>query len=138
VGKELQTEYFVPRQHAVAAVRAIAALGERLAPVLLIAEVRTIAADDLWLSTCYGRDGVGFHFTWHQDWSKVEAVLPALEEALAPFAARPHWGKLFTMSPARVQALYPCLAEFRALLRHYDPAGKFSNDYVERFIFGEA
>lgn len=136
VGKELQTEYFVPRQHAVAAVRAIAALGARLGPALLISEVRTIAADDLWLSTCYERDGVGLHFTWHPDWSKVEALLPVIEEALAPFAARPHWGKLFAMSPAQVQAHYPRLADFQALLRHYDPAGKFGNGYVDRYIFG--
>ena len=134
VGKELQTEYFVPRQHAVAAVRAIAALGERLAPAILIAEVRTIAADDLWMSTCYARDGVGLHFTWHPDWSKVEPLLPIIEDALAPFETRPHWGKLFAMAPAQVQAHYPRLADFRALLRHYDPAGKFSNDYVERYI----
>ena len=137
VGKELQTEYFVPHEHAVAALRAIAALGERLAPTLLISEVRTIAADDLWMSTCYARDGVGLHFTWHPDWPKVEALLPAIEEALAPFAPRPHWGKLFAMSPGQMQAHYPRLADFRALLRHYDPAGKFSNEYVERYIFGE-
>lgn len=135
-GQELQTEYFVPREHAVAAVRAIAALGARLVPALMISEVRTIAADDLWMSTCYARDGVGIHFSWYPDWPAVEALLPVIEDALAPFTPRPHWGKLFALSPAQVQAQYPRLDDFRALLRHYDPAGKFSNAFVERYIFG--
>lgn len=137
VGEELQSEYFVPRHHAAAAVRAFAALGERLASTLLLSEVRTVAADDCWLSPYYERDSVGLHCTWHPDWPAVRALLPLIEEALAPFDARPHWGKLFTMPPEQVQSRYPPLADFRALQQHHDPAGKFRNRFLDRYVIGE-
>ncbi len=112
----------------------MAGLRERLAPVLMISEVRSIAADALWLSPCYGQACIGLHFTWKQDWPAVQRVLPHIEAALAPFAARPHWGKLFTMPPEIVQARYPRLADFRALAEEFDPRGKFSNAFVERCL----
>jgi len=104
-GEELQSEYFVPREHAVAAFRAIERLREALRPLLQISEVRTIAADRLWMSPCYQRPSVAFHFTWKQNWPEVQKLLRVIEEQLRPFDARPHWGKLFTMSPARLQSL---------------------------------
>ncbi|HET8627712.1 MAG TPA: FAD-binding protein [Thermomicrobiales bacterium] len=135
-GVELQSEYFVPRQDAGAALRAVARLRARIAPLLQAAEIRTVAADTLWLSPCYERDSVAFHFTWTADWPAVRGLLPRIEDALAPFAARPHWGKLFTTPPARLAALYPRLPDFRALLRTYDPAGKFRNAFLDTCIFG--
>jgi xylitol oxidase len=136
-GEELQTEYFVPRRHAVAALRAVDGLREQIAPLLQISEVRTIAADDLWMSPCYKQACVAIHFTWKKNWAGVKALLPAIEERLAPFEARPHWGKLFTMAPARLRSLYPKLPEFRELLRTYDPQGKFRNAFLDEYIFGE-
>ena len=135
-GAELQSEYFVPRSRAVEAVRAMAELGPAIGPLLMISEVRTIAADDLWMSPTYGQAGVGFHCTWVRDQPGVEAVLPQIEERLAPLGARPHWGKLFTMSAAQVQSRYEKLTRFRALLERYDGRGKFRNAFVERYIFG--
>jgi xylitol oxidase len=134
-GEELQTEYFVPLDQGVAALRAVTELRERIAPHLFISEVRTIAADDLWMSTCYKRPGLGIHFTWKKDWPAVRELLPAIEAQLAPFEARPHWGKLFTMSRERLQSLYERLADFRSLLQQYDPEGKFRNSFLERYIF---
>lgn len=134
-GEELQTEYFVPRRHALAAFRAIEQVREHVAPLLQISEVRTIAADDLWMSPCYKQACVGFHFTWYKNWDAVSQLLPLLEEQLAPFDARPHWGKLFTMAPARLQALYERLPDFRQLLRSYDPQGKFRNAFLDTYIF---
>ncbi len=136
-GAELQTEYFVPRQHAVAALRAVASLQEKLEPSLLISEVRTIAADTLWMSPSYQQASIGIHFSWKRDWLAVQKLLPLLEEQLAPFNARPHWGKLFTMTPAAVQARYPKLPDFRDLLRTYDPQGKFRNAFLDTYIFGD-
>jgi xylitol oxidase len=133
-GAELQTEYMVPRQHALAALHAVAGLSDRVAPLLQISEVRTIAADALWMSPCYHQPCVAIHFTWVQDWSAVQQLLPVLEAELAPFDARPHWGKLFTMPAGRVQALYEKLPDFRALLRSFDPDGKFRNPFVEKYI----
>jgi xylitol oxidase len=135
-GEELQTEYFVPRRHALAAFRAVYQLREHIAPLLQISEVRTIAADDLWLSPCYRQASVSIHFTWKKNWPAVRQVLPLLEEHLAPFQARPHWGKLFTLSSARVAALYPKLPDFQRLLQAYDPQEKFRNAFLDRYIFG--
>lgn len=135
-GDELQTEYFVPRQHALAALRSVYQLREHLAPLLQISEVRTIASDDLWLSPCYQQACVSIHFTWQKNWPAVQRMLPLLEEQLAPFQARPHWGKLFTLSPARIPALYPKLPDFQQLLHSYDPQGKFRNAFLDRYIFG--
>lgn len=135
-GEELQSEYYVPRRHAVAAYRAIAGIGEQIAPLLQVSELRTIAADDLWMSPCYKQACVGLHFTWYKDWPAVSKVLPLIEEQLAPFDARPHWGKMFTMQPERVRSLYERLPDFQKLLQSYDPQGKFRNAFLDRYIFG--
>jgi xylitol oxidase len=130
-GEELQSEYFVPHRLGCEALRALAGLRERIAPLLQVSEIRTVAADDLWMSPCYRQASVALHFTWLKDWPEVKALLPQIEEALAPFDARPHWGKLYTMPPDRLQALYPKLPEFRRLLHAFDPDGKFRNSYLE-------
>jgi xylitol oxidase len=135
-GAELQSEYFVPRRYALQAFRAIDSMREHIVPILQMSEVRTIAADDLWMSMCYGRDSVAYHFSWQLDWPAVAALLPRLEACLAPFDARPHWGKLFTTSPARLRALYPKFEDFITLARELDPAGKFRNEFLERAVFG--
>lgn len=137
-GEELQSEYIIPRQHAFAACRAIDQLREHIAPLLQISEVRTIAADDLWMSPCYKQACVCIHFTWKKDWPAVRNVLPVIEEQLAAFEARPHWAKLFTMSPARLQSLYKKLPDFQQLLQHYDPQGKFRNAFLDKYIFGNS
>ena len=133
-GEELQSEYLIPRQHAFAAFLALDQLREYVSPLLQISEVRTIAADNLWMSPCYQQTCVAIHFTWKKDWSSVSKVLPMIEEKLTPFDARPHWGKLFTMTPERVQSLYSKLPEFQDLLRHYDPQGKFHNAFLNKYI----
>ena len=134
-GEELQTEYLVPRHQAVAALGVIAGLRRQIAPLLQICEVRTIAADDLWMSGCYRQDRVGLHFTWQKDWAAVSQLLPLIEAQLAPFDAVPHWGKLFTMPAAQVQSHYARLPDFQRLLHSYDPQGKFRNAFVDKYIF---
>ena len=135
-GDELQSEYLLPRRNAIDALGAILAIRERVAPVLRISEVRTIAADQLWMSTAFGRPSVAFHFTWRRDWESVRPVLLMLERALAPFEPRPHWGKLFTMPPGVIRASYPRLPEFAALLHRHDPSGTFRNAFLDRVIAG--
>jgi xylitol oxidase len=132
-GNELQSEYFVPRQHALPAFEALRGLGERLAPMLLISEIRTVAADDLWLSPFYGGDRVALHFTWRGFQREVEALLPAIEERLEPFGVRPHWGKLFHRGS--LASCYPRMPEFRALAERLDPDGKFRSPFVRRHVF---
>ncbi len=135
-GDELQSEYLVPRAHAVEALRSIERIRHRMAPVLQICEIRTVAADPLWLSPCYQHDVVGIHFTWIADPAAVVPVLAHVEQQLAPLQARPHWAKLFTISPEVVQSLYPRLPDFRGLARALDPAGKFCNEFVARYVSG--
>jgi len=134
-GKELQSEYFVPRPHAVEAILAVERLRDQVTPHLMISEIRTIAADRLWMSPCYQQPCVAIHFTWKQDWPAVSKLLPVIEKELAPFKARPHWGKLFAMSPSQLRASYERLPAFIELSRKYDPQGKFRNEFLDRNIF---
>ncbi len=133
-GNELQTEYFVPLDQGPAAIEAVAALGERIAPLLFVSELRAIAADELWLSPCYRRESLALHFTWRPEWTRVRELLPLIEAALAPFGARPHWAKLFTMAPERVRNLYPRLPQLSSLSHGFDPSRKFHNTFIERYI----
>lgn len=130
-GDELQSEYFVAREDAAAAYEAVGRLRERIAPLLQISEIRTVAGDDLWLSPACGRDSVAFHFTWVPDTVAVAPVLGAIEEALAPFGARPHWGKVFTTAPDVLRGLYGQYSDFQKLMDRYDPAGAFRNDFLD-------
>ena len=136
VGNELQSEYFVPRHHAVAAIKAIAQLRADLVPLMGVSEVRTVAADELWLSPAYQQEIVGIHFNWLKNWPGVQKMMPVVEAALKPFAPRPHWGKLSTIAPAQLQQYYPRLADFRQLAQNYDPQGKFRNAFLDDYIFG--
>jgi xylitol oxidase len=131
-GDELQSEYLLPVTQAVPALHALNEIRDRLAPVLRICEVRVVAADDLWLSTCYHRDSVAFHFTWIADPASVLPVVTDLERQLAPFAPRPHWGKVFTTPPEEFRSSYERLPDFLALTRHFDPTAKFRNAYTTR------
>lgn len=133
-GAELQTEYFVDRRDAADAARAIRSIADRLAPVILIGEVRTVARDDLWLSMAFDRDSVAFHFTWRLDPDGVGAVLPVLEEALEPFDPRPHWAKLTAMDPERIRGRYRRAADFAALRDSLDPEGVFRNRALRRIV----
>jgi alditol oxidase len=129
-GKELQAEYFIPMSNAVAAIKAINSLGDKWINDLFISEVRTIAADNLWMSTAYKRPSVAIHFTWKQNTESVLKLLPLVEEQLAAYGARPHWGKLFTIPAANLKARYERYSDFQQLLRQYDPNGKFRNEFL--------
>lgn len=133
-GEELQTEYFLPRQHAYDGLQALSTLRDQIAPHLFVNEIRAIAADDFWMSPCYQQDCVAFHFTWKQDWPAVQNVLPLIEAKLAPFQPKPHWGKLFTMPADAFQPRYEKLPDFRALVQQYDPQGKFQNAFLETVL----
>ncbi len=135
-GQELQTEYFVPRAQGMEAVRTVEEMRERITPLLLVSELRTIAADELWLSPCYERDAMALHFTWRPEWAAVRRVLPEMEARLARFGARPHWGKMFTMEPAVIAGQYARMGAFRDLAEAMDPERRFRNAFVERYVFG--
>ena len=134
-GKELQSEFFVPLHHAVEAFEAVSKLGRQIGPHLFITEIRTIAADDLWMSPCRHQTSVTIHFTWKQDTEAVMNLLPQIEKELAPFNVRPHWGKVFTLDPKVLQSRYEKLDDFKKLVAEYDPTGKFRNEFLQKNIY---
>lgn len=134
-GKELQSEFFVPRQNAVDAILAVERLHEQVSPHLLISEIRTIDADNLWISPCYKQPSVAIHFTWKPDWPAVSKLLPLIEQELSPFKVRPHWGKLFTISPSKLKSSYEKLPDFQKLIKEYDPKGKFRNEFLDKYVY---
>ena len=136
-GTELQSEYFVPLHHAVEAIGAVSRLGKQIGPHFFITEIRTIDADNLWLSPCYKQTSVTIHFTWKQETEAVIKLLPIIEKELSPFNARPHWGKIFTLSPQVLQARYEKMADFKKLATEYDPHGKFRNEFLNHNIYGK-
>ncbi|GIF40918.1 D-arabinono-1,4-lactone oxidase [Actinoplanes xinjiangensis] len=133
-GEELQSEWHLPRSAALAAIGAVSGLRDRVAAVLQVCEVRTIAADDLWLSPHYEQDSLALHFTWIADTEAVLPVVADLEKALAPLGARPHWGKVFTTAPSDLRAAYPRFADFAALTARFDPAGVFRNPWLDALL----
>jgi xylitol oxidase len=134
-GKELQAEYFVPFEHGFEAIKAFEELHAKLSPYIFISEIRTVAADDLWMSPCYKKKCVALHTTWKQEIDAVNRLLPLIEQKLAPFKAVPHWGKLFTLSPKDIQLRTTRISDFKNLVKAYDPDGKFRNDFLERNIY---
>jgi len=135
-GEELQSEYLLPRPYALDALRSLDAIRDIVAPVLQVCEVRTIAADDQWLSPAHGRDSVAFHFTWVADTEAVLPVVRRVETALNPFGPRPHWGKVFAVPPEVLRGRYPRLPDFTALATSLDPSAKFTNAFVREMLGG--
>jgi xylitol oxidase len=134
-GRELQTEYFVPRDHGYEAILAVEKLKDKITPHLFVTELRTIAADDLWMSTAYKRDSLAIHFTWKPEWDAVKQILPQIEAQLKPFNPRPHWAKLFTIPPQQLQAQYTRLSDFKSFVSKQDPKGKFRNNFIESNLY---
>lgn len=134
-GEELQTEYLLPREHAMAVIGILRGLAPRIAPLLQVGEIRTVAADDLWLSPAYEQDCVAFHFTWVRDQPAVESLLAEIESAMAEYRPRPHWGKLFAADAAELERVYSRLPQFRDVVNRLDPNRVFSNAYLDRYVF---
>jgi xylitol oxidase len=134
-GNEIQTEYFFDRDKAVEAMRRLFTMGKEIEPVLQISEIRTVAADDLWLSPSYGSPKVGIHFTWKPDARAVGRLLPKIEAELADLSPIPHWAKVFTMDQSLVRSRYPRLKDFQELVRNFDPNGIMRNRFLDEYVF---
>jgi len=134
-GKELQSEYFVPRKNAVDAIMAIKKMGKEIGPQLFISEIRTIAGDDLWMSPCYKQDSVALHFTWKQNWPAVRKLLPKIEKELAPYGVKPHWGKLFTIPAQTLATRHPKMHDYKNFIAGFDAKGKFRNDFLNKNLY---
>jgi xylitol oxidase len=133
-GHEIQTEFFVPFERGYEAIRAVETLRDQITPHLFTTEFRAIAADDLWMSMAYKRPSLALHFTWKPETEAVLKVVAQIEAKLAPFGARPHWAKVFTMNSGQIEPLYPRAKDFLALTREFDPKGKFRNAFLEEHL----
>ncbi|WBU38966.1 D-arabinono-1,4-lactone oxidase [Homoserinibacter sp. YIM 151385] len=132
-GDELQSEFMVPRAHAVEALEGLRRIAERIEPHLHATELRTVAAEGLWLSSSFEADVLSIGFTWKHHPVEVDRLIREVEEIVLPLGARPHWGKLDHAT--ELDRLYPRLDDFRALADEWDPRGKLRNDYLDRKLF---
>lgn len=129
-----EMEYAVPRSAAREAVeRVLEVAGRRELQVGYPIEVRFSAPDDALLSTAYGRDTcyVAVHQDRRLDW---EAYFRAVEEIMAAYGGRPHWGKRHFQTAASLASLYPEWSRFRDVRERLDPEGAFANAYTERVL----
>ena len=136
-GEEIQTEYLLPRQYSLEAIEAIRTLADKMRPILLVSEIRRVAADRLWMSMNYEQESVGIHFTWRREPEAVQQIVAQIEDVLAPFNARPHWGKVFDMKAETIAPLYNRHSDFFRLTEQLDPRGAFRNLCLRNHVFGE-
>ena len=136
-GAEIQSEYLVPRRHAIGAIEAVRALADRIRPLLQVSEIRRVAADQLWMSMNYEQDSVGIHFTWRREPDAVQEMVAQIEDALIPFEARPHWGKVFHAKASAIAPLYKRHADFVRLMERLDPSGAFRNAWLKSRVLGD-
>jgi L-gulono-1,4-lactone dehydrogenase len=95
--------------------------------------VRVAAADDIWLSTAYGRESA--YVAIHQYAGlPYRAYFDRFESIMAEVAGRPHWGKLHSLDAGRLGRLYPRYDEFRRVRAEVDPEGRFGNSYLTRVL----
>ena len=135
-GQEIQSEYLFPRRHALGAIEAVHALAEGMRPILLVSEIRRVAADRLWMSMNYEEDSVAIHFTWKREPDAVQEMVAQIEDALTPFEARPHWGKVFHADAAAIALLYKRHSDFVRLVERLDPRGAFRNAWLKARVLG--
>ncbi|MCL4116554.1 UNVERIFIED_CONTAM: hypothetical protein GTU68_000750, partial [Idotea baltica] len=131
VGAEVQSEFFVDRRHAADAIAALQTIGPLMRPHLMAGEIRTVQADDLWLSPQYERHCVGFHFTWEHDMESARTMARLVASSLAPFDPLPHWGKVFDPAQFDFASLYPRLGDAQQAFFETDPNGVFRNSWFE-------
>jgi L-gulono-1,4-lactone dehydrogenase len=130
----VESEYAVPRDAVLDVLAELRRCVPRLAdPVMFPVEVRVAAADDIWLSTAYGRNTA--YVAIHQ-----YAGLPyreyfrLFESITAAADGRPHWGKMHTLDAERLSARYPRFADFRRLRDELDPDRRFANPYLDEVL----
>jgi xylitol oxidase len=136
-GEEIQSEYLFPCRHAMGAIEAVRALADGMRPILQVSEIRRVAADRLWMSMNYEEDSVAIHFTWKREPEAVQEMVAQIEDALTPFEARPHWGKVFQADAAAIAPRYKRHSDFVRLVERLDPRGAFRNAWLRARVLGD-
>jgi FAD-linked oxidoreductase len=129
-----EQEYAIPREElpgALAEIRAL--LARRDWRISFPIEVRVAPADEVWLSTAYGRDTAYIAIHLFRG-APYREYFTAVEDVLTAVGGRPHWGKLHTRDAAYLAAAYPRMADFRAVRDAVDPDRRFGNEYLTRVL----
>ncbi len=129
-----EMEYALPRDATPEAVRRVMALvPARELAVPFPIEVRTVAADDAFLSTASGRDS-GFVAVHMYEGMAYESYFHAVEAIMQELGGRPHWGKRHYQTATTLRARYPDWDRYQAIRARLDPHGRFTNDYTDRVL----
>jgi L-gulono-1,4-lactone dehydrogenase len=130
----VESEYAVPRESLAGVLAELRRAVPRLAePVMFPVEVRVAAADDIWMSTAYGRDTA--YIAIHQYTGlPYQAYFDLFESVVAEVAGRPHWGKLHSLDAGRLRSLYPRFGDFLGVRAQVDPEDRFGNPYLSRVL----
>ncbi|MEA2478888.1 MAG: L-gulono,4-lactone dehydrogenase, partial [Thermoleophilaceae bacterium] len=129
-----EMEYAIPREHGVAAVRAIMDLVEsRRLPVAFPLEVRCAPPDDAFLGPSFGRESCYVAVHVHRG-TPFESYFRGVEKIMTGYGGRPHWGKRHYLHAAALCERYPGWDRFAAVRARLDPNGTFRNDYLDRVL----
>jgi L-gulono-1,4-lactone dehydrogenase len=130
----VESEYAVPREAILGVLAELRQAVPRLRqPVMFPVEVRVAAADDIWLSTAYGRDSA--YIAIHQYVGlPYQAYFAAFESIATAAGGRPHWGKMHTLDAGRLEARYPRFADFQRIRDEADPERRFANPYLDQVL----
>jgi len=129
-----EMEYAIPREHGPRAVRGVLELIEKSSfAVPFPIEVRTVAADDAFLSTASGRPScfVAVHMYEGMAW---EPYFRAVESLMDELEGRPHWGKRHFQTADKLRGRYSDWDRFQAVRGRLDPEGRFANAWTERVL----
>ena len=130
----VEMEYAVPREALREAFDGIGRVIEREnLRISFPVEVRFTAADDIPLSTASGRASAYLAVHVHVG-EECERYFRGVEDVMNGLEGRPHWGKLHWQTAETLRARYPRFGDFLAVRDRLDPAGVFSNDYVDRVL----
>jgi L-gulono-1,4-lactone dehydrogenase len=130
----VEMEYGVPVDHVPEAVRRVRQLTSTLpTPVLFPIEVRVSAADDIALSTGFGRTS-GWIAVHQYRGAPYEEYFAGVERIMDDYEGRPHWGKLHGQRAATLAPRYPHWQSFAAARDRLDPDRTFANPYLDRVL----
>ena len=132
--KFYEMEYAIGREHLVEALNRVRELVRRQGvQILFPVEVRVVAADDIPLSTAFGRETAYIAVHVYRG-TAYDQYFQGVEGIMNDYGGRPHWGKMHFQSAAVLASRYPRWDEFQALRARTDPTGRFSSPYLDRVL----
>ena len=130
----VEMEYGIPLECLPEAVERVREVTRRLSfPSLFPIEVRVSAADDIALSTGFGRTN-GWIAVHQYVGAPYESYFQQVADIMDSYGGRPHWGKMHYLNASQLSERYPRWGEFQDLRSALDPDGTFRNEYLDRVL----